>query len=546
MPENHLRRRLAPMDAFFLYAETEDAPMNVGATLIFEGKMSFTRFKQHIASRLHLVPRYRQRVMPAPFNVNHPTWEDDPDFDIDNHVLRVKLDKPGTEEQLQQLKGRIFTGMLDRGKPLWEMYLVEGLTEQRTALILKVHHCMVDGVAGVSLAYLLLDATPEPPAKTRKPPFKPDPLPDATTRLVDAVWDNAIDEVLHWFRFRRNVKEFAERFDTAELRRAVKDYAYTMGNFLMPFSRMPFNAPFSGERLHVWREYPYAGVRAIRALSGATLNDVVLAVLGTTFREYLKDHPAGKQTKCQSLRVLVPVNVRREDERCAFGNRISFVPVEVPLNINDAMELLHAVHERMRELKESRVADSVSLMFDVLQGMPAPMQAMLAGAWADPALQSLLGQVVEIPPAHLICTNIPGPRFPLYMLGHRVSAMYAVVPTCLEMGVNCSVVSYDGKLFVSFVGDKRAGGTAIAKIMGHFDEKLREFCGAAEAKAAKYTEVTRTLQPEEDTHVYRPAVSSPVHGNGRRKSTRHRAVPRHPSRASHPVTKRNPRPRASI
>ena len=143
------------MDAFFLYAETEEAPMSVGATLIFEGRLPYAKFKEHIASRLHLVPRYRQRVIPAPLNISNPTWEDDPDFDIDNHIFRVKLDKPGTEKELQQLKGQLFTGMLDRNKPLWEMYVVEGLSNQRSSVILKVHHAMVDGVAGISLAYLL-------------------------------------------------------------------------------------------------------------------------------------------------------------------------------------------------------------------------------------------------------------------------------------------------------------------------------------------------------------------------------------------------------
>ena len=512
MSENNLKRRLTPMDAFFLYAETEDAPMSVGATLIFEGKLPFVRFKNHIASRVHLVPRYRQRVVPAPFNLSHPTWEDDPEFDIDNHMFRVKLDKPGTEEQLQELKGKIFTGMLDRGKPLWEMHVVEGLSGKRSAVILKVHHAMVDGVAGISLAYLFLDMTPDLPKKARKPRFNPDPLPDARARLQDALWDNMVDNVVHWLRFGDNIREFASQFDYGELRQAIKKFALTMTSFLMPFTRMPFNKPFSGERLQVWREYAYSEARAIRAMCGGSLNDVVLTVLAGAIREYVSGLSEEEAGKYRSLRVLVPVNVRRDRERSALGNRISFLPVEVPLNVEDPTGLLNAVHERMRELKEGRVADSVSLMFDALQGLPAPLQSVLLSTVAKPLTQRVLGQTVDVPPANMICTNVPGPQIPLYALGHRMLAMYAVVPTCLGMGVNCAVVSYDQRLFVSFVGDKQAGGEAVAAIMDCFDQKFKELRDAADVKGAKYIEITRVVQRET---AQRAAIQhSAARGNG--------------------------------
>ena len=528
MSENNLKRRLTPMDAFFVYAETDSAPMSVGATCILEGKLSCERFKKHLAARLHLVPRYRQRMLPAPFNLSHPTWEDDPDFNIDNHVFRVKLDKPGTEEQLQELTGQIFTGILDRGKPLWEVHVVEGLTGNRSAVILKVHHCMVDGVAGIGLAYLFLDVTPNPPPKMRKPRFNPGPLPDAKSLLSDAVWDNMVDNVMHWLRFSNNVKEFAQHLDGAGLRRAVTKFAGTMGNFLMPFTRLPFNSPFSGERLHVWREYAYSDARAVRAMCGGTLNDVVLTVLGEAIRRYLQDQPKDQFKKCHSLRVLVPVNIRRERERSALGNRISFLPVEVPLDVEDPTETLNAVHERMRELKDLRVADSVSLMFDAVHGLPVALQATVLATMANPLTQRLLGQTVDIPPANLICTNVPGPQIPLYALGHRMLAMYAVVPTCLGMGVNCTVVSYDQKVFVSMVGDAQAGGEAIPRIMKYFDEKFTELRDAAKIKGDKYIEVTRALQREEEASVRVHAPTTVIRNHRQRVSPRHRPAFRRP------------------
>lgn len=162
MSSDELRRRLTPMDAFFLYAERPEQPMHVGATCIFEGKISHRDFMRHIGTRLHLIPRYLQRVVPAPLNLGHPTWEDDPDFDLKNHIFRVSLKGTKDDEELRTLSGKIFTGTLDRNKPLWEIYLVEGLSGNRTAMVFKVHHCMVDGVAGIGLAYIAFDMTPEP------------------------------------------------------------------------------------------------------------------------------------------------------------------------------------------------------------------------------------------------------------------------------------------------------------------------------------------------------------------------------------------------
>ena len=497
MSENELKRRLTPMDAFFLYAETETAPMQVGGTCIFEGKLSFPRFRMHLAARLHQVPRYRQRAVFVPLNVSHPTWEDDPDFDIDNHLFRVRLDRPGTEEQLQQLSGEIFTGMLDRNKPLWEMYLVEGLSGNRTALILKVHHCMVDGVAGIGLAYTFLDVTPALPEKTRKIPFKPKPLPDVKARIYDAVWDNMVDSVVHWVRFSANITDFSARVNGTGVKHALGKFAGTLGGFLMPLKKMPFNSPFSGERLHAWREYKDSDIRIIRAVSGATVNDVVLAALALATRKYLEDHPEVDVSAFTSLRTLVPVNVRRERERSALGNRISFLPIELPLNISDAIELLHAIHGQMREHKAFRVADSISLMFDALQGTSVAAQATLLGTLANPVARQILGPAVEISPANLICTNVPGPQIPLYALGHRLMAVHGVVPTCLGMGINCCVVSYDQKVSVSIVGDGMAAGDGVAQIMANYDGKFQELLAAARIKGDKYVEIRNVLQHEQ-------------------------------------------------
>ena len=277
--------------------ETGSAPGSVGATCILEGGLSFAEFRGHLASRLHLVPRYRQRVMPAPFNISRPVWEGDPGFDVGNHVFRGKVDKAGTEGRRQVLTGRIFTGILDRNKPLWEIYVVEGLSDKRTGIILKVHHCMVDGVGGIGLAYIFLDVTAALPPKAGKPRFNPGPLPEVKSLLSDAVWDNSVDSIVHWVRFGKNLKEFAEGMEGVGIRRGLAKFAGALGGFLLPFSRMPFNGAFSGERLHVWREYSYSDARAIRAMCGGTLNDVVLTILAGAVRHYLEEDPENAATK---------------------------------------------------------------------------------------------------------------------------------------------------------------------------------------------------------------------------------------------------------
>ncbi len=495
MSENNLKRRLTPMDSFFLYVDREEQPMNVGSVCMLEGKVSYRKILRHMRDRIHLVPRYRQRVIPAPGNVGHPTWEDDPDFDVRNHVFHLKIEAPGTEEQLSELASAIFTGMLDRDKPLWELYCVQGLEDDRSALILKVHHCMVDGVAGISLAFLFFDVAPDEAPKVKPPPYRPEPLPDRKTLLYSALWDNTVDGMVHWLRFQAKLKEVQRRLDGQGVTRALRSFGGTLGNFLMPLKRMPFNGTMSGERLFRWQSFSFADARAIRAVCGGSLNDVVMTALANGLRNYLRDHDP-KRTHT-SFRVLVPVNVRLEREKSALGNRISFLPVDLPLDIEDPVDLLQAVSVHMRELKEFHVAQLVSLMFDVLQGSPAFVQSWALSAAAQPLLQAALGQVIQVPPGNMLCTNVPGPQIPLYCLGHRVLTMYPLVPACLEMGVNFGIVSYDQKLMVAVTADGKSGYDADL-VLEYFAKSFEELREAAQVKSDKYIRLTRTAerQPE--------------------------------------------------
>ncbi len=498
MSGNHLSRRLSPMDAFFLYLEREEQPMHVGAVCIFDGKVPFRQFRSLLASRLHLLPRYRQRVIPAPLNVGHPTWEDDPDFDIDRHLIRAKLGKKSNDKQLRRLASKIFTGPLNREKPLWELHFFEGYEGDKTVLVMKVHHCMVDGVAGIGMAFLLLDVVPDPPKRQRKPRYKPEPLPDSTSLFYDALWDNATEGLRHLTRIQQNFKEYARQLEVGELSHVLKKFAGSIGNFLLPVQRMPFNKPFSGERLFTWRDYPYTEARAIRAMCGGSLNDVALAVLGNAIRMYLQDHHPKEAKKHRNLRVLVPVNVRQESERAAMGNRISALVVDVPIDFDDPTQILYAVQVRTRELKEARISRGWTLLFDALQVSPPPLQALSLGTFAHPALHQIMGQFAAVPPGHLICTNVPGPQIPLYCLGKQLLGLYPTLPVAQEMGINFALVSYYQKLHVGLIADGQAGWDAET-IMEYFDKSFKQLREAAEVKGSKYVQIARAARTPQKT-----------------------------------------------
>ncbi|MBI1317551.1 MAG: wax ester/triacylglycerol synthase family O-acyltransferase [Candidatus Hydrogenedens sp.] len=485
MLDSELPRRLSGMDAFFLYAEREDQPLHVGATCIFDGRIPFLRFMRNLENRLHLIPRYRQRIVPSPLGIGHPTWEDDPGFDIKNHVFRVKVKAPGGEKELRQLSGKIFTGTLDRSKPLWEIYVVEGCEGGRGALIFKVHHCMVDGVAGIGLAFVLFDMVPDPP-KSRKKPFRPEPLPEPQELLVDALWDSAIESVNHWTRFQRSVTDFGSSLNGTDLGTALRSFAASVGKLLLPLNRLPFNKPLSGRRLVCWREYSFTDTRAIRAVAGGTFNDVILTCVSGAIRRYMLDKTPNGRRIPRNIRILCPVNVRQEHERGALGNRISFLPVEVPLNIADPMERLHAIALKTSELKEAKVSGSVSLMFEALQGIPAQLQAAVLAAVANPTVQSILP--TAMPPGNLICTNVPGPQIPLYVQGKRLLSTFPKVPVVMEMGVNFAIATYDQKLCINCCADGIVGND-VDKIMEYLDEGFRELMRAAEVKQADYVRI---------------------------------------------------------
>ncbi len=488
MIDEKLSHRLSPMDAFFLYVETDEMPMHIGAVEIFDGEIDFELFKETIDARLHKIPRYLQCVVPAPFNLGHPTWEFDPDFNIDNHIFQLDLEEPATDDDLRNLSNKLFEGPLDRDKPLWEAYVINGMSGNRSALFSRVHHCMVDGIAGVGLMYVILDTLPDPPPSVKKE-IDAKPLAGSNARMFDALWDNAIEGIDTVTQLQKDLVEYGN--GSQDLVSSAKEFASVMGDFLKPIKRLPFNQPFSGERRIGWAQFSFAEARAIRSALGGTVNDVALTVLGGAVRKYMKRH--GEPTRREFLRVLVPVNIRKDQDRGALGNHVAFLPAEVPLDVADHVERFRQIHETMQILKKERVADAIHLMFSVLQGGSAPLQASVLSAISKPLAQGLLGKIAKVPPLHLICTNVPGPQIPLYCTGHKMLEHYALIPVAFEMGVTCGVTTYDQKMFVTLIADEQAAPDVDA-LMEYYEECFYELREQAKVRPSEYVAIDREVK----------------------------------------------------
>jgi WS/DGAT/MGAT family acyltransferase len=442
MTQRGQSERLSAQDASFLYFETPEAPLHIGSIAIFEGQVPYDDFVDNIRAKLHLIPRYQQIVLPAPLNVGHPTWEWDQNFDLSRHIFEVDLPGAGDDEALFALAADLFAPMLPRDKPLWELYLVRGLKGQRSALVSRVHHCLVDGVSGIELLMIMLDVsqTPIPPAPA--PPIEKHPPAPVFSRFVDAVLDNARADI---DRFAARAKM---RLDVAggetQIRSIARALETAVPYFQVPVARAPFNKRFSGGRKVAFSEFSFQEIRQIRQAVGGTVNDVVLTVLGGALGRYLEMH--GQTVENRTARVLTPVNVRKDDEKGALGNRVSMLLIEVPVGIADPLERLRTVSARTDALKRQHVADGIESLSTVLGGTPPIIQAAL-GRLPAPANTV----------ANMVCTNVPGPMIPLYSVGHRLLAHYPMIPLGWEMGISLGVTSYDQKLYFGYMADAEAG-----------------------------------------------------------------------------------------
>ena len=493
MPEGSLSKRFSAQDASFLYFEKEETPMHIGSVGVFEGEIPFDQFIANNEAKLHLIPRYTQRAVAAPFNIGHPSWEWDPDFDISRHIMRVKLDAPGDDGQLMELAANLFAPKLDRSKPLWEMYLVEGLKDNRSALVSKVHHCLVDGVSGIELLMVVLDVSADPlPLEPREREERP-PIPGPMKLFADAALDSLSQRMSRYAELQKSAADVLT-VGSGRGRSILRAIETTRPYTVVPVSRAPFNRPLHRDRIVAVSEFSFAEIRSIRQSVGGTVNDVVLAVLGGALGRYLEMH--GQSTDRRMMRILTPVNVRSEDEQGALGNRVSMLLVEVPVGVQDPVERLRAVNARTQALKRTRVAEGMEILGQGINDTP-------------PALQAFLGSLPTPPNtlANMICTNIPGPMIPLYSAGHRLIAHFPLVPLGWEMGIGCGVTSYNQKLYFGLMADAKVAPD-VARLKEFLDQAYVELRSAAGVSKSDIPQLG--LTQEEAAPEARPAAGAVV------------------------------------
>jgi len=429
--------RLGALDASFLGIEDESCHMHVGGVLIFDigplraprGGVDVERIRQAIHARLHLVPRFRQRLAYIPYE-RIPIWVDDERFRLAYHVRHAALPQPGDERVLKRLVGRIMSQALDRKRPLWEMWVVEGLDGDRFALISKTHHCMIDGISGADLMSVIMSPYPEP--NTAAPePWTPRPRP-TDARLI---FDETLRRAAQPPAVVRAVYE-AVRDPETKLREFTEAAAGVVEAFapaLSPVSPTPLNVEVGPHRRFDWTEMKVADLKAVKNVLGGTLNDVVLATVSGALRTFFARR--GLDPDELEIRAMVPVSVRSNDERGHLGNRVTQLTAPLPVKLVDPVERLQAVRETTAGLKESRQA----LGGEVLTAI---------SEWTVP---NLLVQAVRLAararPYNLIVTNVPGPQIPLYLEGAPMRTSYPVVPLFENLGLVVGLFSYNGGLY---------------------------------------------------------------------------------------------------
>ena len=438
--------RLSTLDAEFLHLEDGLTHLHIAGVSVFEGPTpGIADLRGLLAAKLDQIPRYRQRVRSVPLELGRPIWVDDPHFLLEYHVRHTALPAPGDDATLRALMGRLMSQPLDRDRPLWESWLVEGLSDDRWALISKVHHCMVDGVSGVDLLTILLDIEREVPLPD-PPPWEPAPEPPGLARVVDA-WAGAASDLLS--RARSVPGAVVDPVGTA---RSLGDTASGIAGFGRRLSSTPplsIEGPIGPHRVWAHSSASIDDIRTIRKAFGGTLNDVVLAAIAGGYRELLEVQ--GDDVDSAIVRTLVPVSVRGADEHDVTDNRVSALLLELPVSIADPLERLAVVKAEMAELKGSHMAEAGKTVTD-LAALAPPMVVGTLSRVATRAMHQVTQRAVNT-----VTTNVPGPQFPLYCLGREMLEYRPFVPIAQGVRVGTAILSYNGRLAFGITADLSSG-----------------------------------------------------------------------------------------
>jgi diacylglycerol O-acyltransferase / wax synthase len=491
--------RLSALDSTFLHLEDHGpAHMHVASVMVFEGTApSPQELVDHVLSRLHLVPRYRQRLAFVPFDQGRPVWADDPHFNPRYHIRHTALPRPADDKALKRLAGRLFSQRLDRSKPLWEIWLVQRLAGGRFALIAKTHHALVDGISGVDITTVLFDTAADPAPTERPPvPWTAKPLPGPAKLLGEALRERATvpAEINRGARAllrapRKALSQVKDGF--------VSVGAATVAGISAPAPDSPFNVEIGPHRRYTFLDADLAQFKAIKDSLGGTLNDVVLASVSLALGRYLRDR--GVDTDGLELKAMVPVSVRADSQRGALGNQVAAMWAPLPVGVENPAECLSQITRAMEDLKKSG------------QAVGAQVLTNLAG-FAPP---TILSQAARLQARqryfNLVVTNVPGPQFPLYVLGRRLQVLYPVVPLARRQALGIAVMSYDGHLGFGLLADFDAL-PQLESIAQDLAWAIASLARAAGVRGAGKTSGKKAATPRKAARRT-PAASSPSAGN---------------------------------
>jgi WS/DGAT/MGAT family acyltransferase len=435
--------RLSPLDASFLHIEDDVSHMHIASVAIFEGPQPpFADVVAMVEAKLVLVPRYRQVVKFVPFDLGRPVWADDPHFNIEYHLRHTALPAPGGEAELRKLVGRVMSQQLDRSKPLWEIWVVEGLEDGRWAMLAKTHHAMVDGISGTDLLAVIMDLSPDA-ARPAASEWAPRPTPTGGQLAAEAL-RNVVRSPYEQLR--------AVRASTRAIRHAVTHAAevgqgvVAMAGLVRATPVSSLNGPLGPHRRYAWASTSVDDIKKVRKGLGGTFNDVVLASITNGFRELLLSR--GEDTD-RVVRTLVPVSVRPRDASGkavgdgTYENRVSAMFAELPVNIEDPGERLHAITHQMEGLKDSKQAVAGEALTS-MSGFAPPMLLALGMRLATRAAQRNVNTVT---------TNVPGPQVPLYAVGRKMLRAFPYVPLGGQMRIGVAIFSYNGEVNFGITGD---------------------------------------------------------------------------------------------
>lgn len=483
--------RLSAQDAGFLWAETPNQPMHVGALALFEagplqgeaGGVDIARYRRQVESVLHWIPRYRQKIEWTPIEA-WPVWVDDRQFDIGYHIRHIALPKPGTTEQLNELAARINARRLDRRHPLWEVWVIEGVADgEQFAILNKIHHCMIDGAAGADLSQILMSPS-QSFEETDPLPFMPRPQPSRGELLSDSV-TRGIGRPLSLLgnRLRRVVAASALEVEAdasgPTLEQRLRSIAQMAEHAIRGASPTPLNGELGPHRRLEWMTMPLDDVKDLRRALGCTINDVVLATVTGAVRRYLFRRRVDHKTI--DFRVSAPVSTRKPEHDRRQGNHVSSWIVPLPLDRDDPLEQIDAISKITSELKESDASLAVETIMEAAEWIPGPI------------LSRALGSLSGSGPVNMIVTNVPGPQFPLYLAGAKLLAMYPIVPLIPGGGLGVALFSYEGKLCWGFNGDYE-----LVPDLPAFAEDVRAAFESLRQSAVERYLSQRTASPETD------------------------------------------------